>query len=297
MNIILGTRGSKLALAQSMYVQEQLQQAFPMHHYEIKKIITKGDQIQHVALDKIGDKGVFVEALEHQLKTGEIQLAVHSMKDLPSYMDEQFSLYPFMQGEDVRDALVLRNCDCLAALPIGARIATGSKRRATQLLKLRSDLQIVGIRGNVDTRLAIMEKEQLDGIVLAAAGLHRLHLHDRITSYFSVEEMIPACMQGVLGIQICKGNEELEHMLQSLVDDKIALRMRMERSYLANVEGSCHIPVGSYCDIQDQQIVFHAIYGNEESSHIVRMRKAFAKEETKIGELMAELVMKEMKHE
>ncbi|MFR4218991.1 MAG: hydroxymethylbilane synthase [[Clostridium] innocuum] len=181
MHIRMGTRGSALALAQCNEVKALLEKAYPQHSFEICVITTKGDRIQHVALDQMKDKGIFVKEIEQQLLEHTIDLAVHSMKDMPSVLDERLCFTETLLREDARDVLVLRNATSLESLPLHARIATGSKRRRFQLLRQREDLEIVGIRGNIETRLKKLEDQQLDGIVLAAAGLKRLQLAQYIT--------------------------------------------------------------------------------------------------------------------
>lgn len=183
MNVIIGTRGSKLALAQAEYVKNRLQKHYPQNSYELKIISTKGDREQKKALDQIGDKGLFVREIEQELLDGTISLAVHSMKDMPAEQPSGLVFAHAWKREDPRDVLILREAVSLEKLPQHAVIGTGSRRRAFQLLQLRKDLRITGIRGNVDTRIKKMQEEQLDGIVLAAAGLHRLGRTSLITQW------------------------------------------------------------------------------------------------------------------
>ena len=193
MNVIIGTRGSKLALAQAEYVKNRLQKHYPQNSYELKIISTKGDREQKKALDQIGDKGLFVREIEQELLDGTISLAVHSMKDMPAEQPSGLVFAHAWKREDPRDVLILREAVSLEELPQHAVIGTGSRRRAFQLLQLRKDLRITGIRGNVDTRIKKMQEEQLDGIVLAAAGLHRLGRTSLITQYFEP-----------LGLKLCE---------------------------------------------------------------------------------------------
>ena len=193
MNVIIGTRGSKLALVQAEYVKNRLQKHYPQNSYELKIISTKGDREQKKALDQMGDKGIFVREIEQELLDGTISLAVHSMKDMPAGQPEGLVFAHAWKREDPRDVLILREAASLEELPQHAVIGTGSRRRAFQLLQLRKDLRITGIRGNVDTRIKKMQEEQLDGIVLAAAGLHRLGRTSLITQYFEP-----------LGLKLCE---------------------------------------------------------------------------------------------
>ncbi len=181
MQVVIGTRGSRLALMQAQTVQKKLADAYPEHEFVLKIIKTKGDRIQNVALDKIGDKGLFVKEIEKELLAHSIHMAVHSMKDMPFELPDGLCFAKAWEREDARDVLVLRDADCLDSLKRGAVIGTGSKRRACQLKLLRPDLEIVNIRGNVDTRIARMHTEKMDGIVLAAAGLKRLGREELVT--------------------------------------------------------------------------------------------------------------------
>ena len=275
MNIIIGSRGSKLALAQSRLVINKLKQAYPMHDYEIKVIKTRGDRILDRPLDQIGEKGVFTQEIENALLSGEIDLAVHSMKDMPSVCGEGLMFVGTILAEDNRDCLILNHgLTRLEDLPSGARIGTGSKRRAFQLKKLRDDLEIVNIRGNVETRLAKMESENLDGIVLAAAGLKRLNLADRISTYFSYDQMVPACAQGCLALQIKEG-AYIQKLLSTITDPLATLKMELERLFLLQVEGSCHIPVGAAAIIQDETVSFYAVLGDEDGKTLIQTHRTF----------------------
>ena len=220
MKIIVGTRGSKLAVTQTNWVINKLKEKHPEVEFETKIIKTKGDLIQNVSLDKIGDKGLFVKEIEQQLIDGQIDMAVHSMKDMPSTPAKGLVFTKSWKREDPRDVLILRTAKHLSELQEGAVIATGSKRRAFQLLKLKPDLQIINIRGNVDTRLRKMEEQQLDGIVLAAAGLKRLGMEDVITQYLAPEDMISAPAQGALALEVREDQKELQKMLDVFCDEE-----------------------------------------------------------------------------
>ena len=248
MKYTIGTRGSKLALVQTESVKQALEKAFPMHTFEIKIIKTTGDKNQKDSLYKIGGKGVFVQEIEEQLLNGEIQIAVHSMKDMPSRPAKGCIFTKSPKREDPRDVLVLREKKTLKELKTGATIGTGSIRRKAFLLKLRPDLQIVDIRGNVDTRLRKMEDEKLDGIVLAAAGLKRLGRENEITQYLSYEEMIPSPAQGCLALEINEKNMELKDMLDSLSDEESNACASIEREFLLKLEADCTTPVGAICE-------------------------------------------------
>lgn len=247
MNYRIGTRGSKLALAQAGAVRDRLQKAYPFDSFSLCVIQTKGDRMPHTPLHEMGDKGVFVREIEKKLLSGEIQLAVHSMKDMPAHPAAGLMFAKAWKREDPRDALILREAASLADLPQGAVIGTGSARRKWQLLRLRPDFNVVGIRGNVETRLRKMKEEGLDGIVLAAAGLHRLGMRDVITAYLDAEEMLPAPAQGILALELLEGNAAFLSMLNALSDARAQKEAEAERGFLQEIGGGCHQPVGALC--------------------------------------------------
>lgn len=263
----IATRGSKLALVQANYVCNRLIQAYPMDEFEIFIVRTKGDLVLDRPLNQIGDKGVFVREIEEKILSGEADIGVHSMKDMPSFPSSGLIFTEVWEREDSRDVLILREKRSLWELPEGAVIGTGSKRREFQLKRLRPDLKVVGIRGNVDTRIRKMEEEKLDGIVLAAAGLHRLGMEDRITQYLKVEEMISAPAQGALALEIRKGEERLLAMLNELSDKETGKAVEAERGFLQEIGGDCHVPVGAICKKkEDGKYQLSAMFGNETGS-------------------------------
>lgn len=269
----IGTRGSRLALSQAEYVRERLQGAYPEDAFTVQVIKTRGDMILDKPLHQIGDKGVFVKEIEEKLLLGEIHIGVHSMKDMPSAAAEGLTFARAWKREDYRDVLILREGASLEDLPKGAVIGTGSRRREFQLKRLRPDIKVVGIRGNVDTRLKKMEEEKLDGLVLAAAGLKRLGMEDRITRYLEVEEMIPAPAQGILGLEILESNTGLLEMLNRLSDKETVEAVKAERGFLQEMGGSCHIPAGAVCrNMNNHGLCLDVMYGNETGS-----RQAYAK--------------------
>ena len=274
MEIKIGTRGSKLAIAQAESIRLLFERQYPEHTFMLQVISTKGDMLQHKPLHEIGGSGLFTSKIERALKEREIQIAVHSMKDLPARISEDFLMVNAPVREDNRDALILREKKSLSELPKGARIATGSIRRRKQLLLLRPDLKVVGIRGNVDTRLRKMEEEKLDGIILAAAGLHRLSMADKITEYFSPSDMIPAPAQGALGLEILKADRELEEMLLSfcynLGEKNTTDEILAERTFLAEIGADCHVPVGAYCRRSEEGCRLSVLYGRETEEKMFR---------------------------
>lgn len=268
MRIVIGSRGSKLALAQSEEVRQALLKTDPTLQIEIKVISTRGDQILDRPLAMIGEKGLFTQEIEAGLIDGTIDLAVHSMKDMPTVIPEELMFCGTIKANDERDCLVFNHhYQSLDDLPLGAKVATCSLRRKYQLLKIRPDLNISDIRGNVVTRLEKMVNEDLDALVLASAGLKRIGLGNKIGHYFDVRDMIPACAQGILAIEV-KKNSKLLALIDKIVDEKTTKRMKLERLFIETIECGCHSPVGAHVEFQDEGIVFDAIYGNENGTKI-----------------------------
>nr|WP_305181967.1 hydroxymethylbilane synthase [uncultured Schaedlerella sp.] len=269
MKYTIGTRGSKLALAQAEYVRDRLAQAYPEEEFELQIIKTKGDLVLDRPLHEIGDKGVFVKEIEEKIWSGEVQIGVHSMKDMPSHPAPGLLFAKAWKREDPRDALILREKERLEDLPEGAVIGTGSRRREFQIKRLRPDLRVVNIRGNVDTRLRKMEEEKLDGIILAVAGLRRLGMEERITRYLEPEEMIPAPAQGILALEIREGETELLKLLDALSDEETEQAAAAERGFLREIGGDCHVPVGAVCR-KGADGLYHldAMFGNETGSRL-----------------------------
>lgn len=293
MHIRMGTRGSALALAQCKEVRDRLQEAYPQHTFELCVISTKGDRNQHVALDQMKDKGIFVKEIEQQLLDGTIDLAVHSMKDMPSTLDARLCFTKTLLREDARDVLVLRTAPTLELLPPHARIATGSKRRSYQLLRQRNDLEIVGIRGNIETRLRKLEEQQLDGIVLAAAGLKRLKLKPYITQTLKECIMVPAVAQGALAIEVCKEREDLIQLVNALCDPALDEEVCAERAFLQELNGGCHTPLGARCILHDTTVELYAVYGNEDGTRLKQLHVSGAREQAAELAIQAAAVLRE----
>ena len=271
MRYYVGTRGSKLALVQTNYVIDRLKEAYPEDEFEAVVIKTTGDIQADRQLDKIGSKGIFVKEIEEELADGRIQMAVHSLKDMPDEPEAGLTFAKAWKREDSRDVLVLKNAKTLDELPEGAVIGTGSKRRKYQLLKLRPDLKVVGIRGNIDTRLRKLyeDEETLDGIMIAAAGIKRIGRADEISQYMSVDEIIPAPAQGTLALELRADNTELLAKLNALADEDTDRCVQMERAFLKQIGGDCHTPVAAYCDVNDRgELELRAMYGTEDGSRL-----------------------------
>lgn len=295
MKVVVGTRGSKLALTQTKWVISELEKHYPDMIFETKIIKTKGDLIQNKPLDKIGDKGIFTKEIEAQLLEGTIDMAVHSMKDMPSELPQGLSFTGTLRREDARDALVLKEgYTSIEDLPLGATIATGSKRRKYQLLAYRADLNIVPIRGNVDTRLRKLEEEKLDGIVLAAAGLKRLGLSHRITYYLPMEIMIPAPSQGALAIEIRQEDTATYDLIKVLEDPISSIQIKAERAFMAAINGGCHMPIGAYCEVIGTRLRMRGLLGDELGEKlIIKELCAPIGAEQELGEDLAIVLRKE----
>lgn len=299
MKIRVGTRGSNLALIQTNWAIDRLKEKFPEVEFEIKIIKTKGDKILHLSLDKIGDKGLFVKEIESQLLEGEIDLAVHSMKDMPAEVVEGLKFAAVPKREDPRDVIILREgLNSFDELPIGATIGTGSKRRKYQLLRKRPDLNIVPIRGNIETRISKIESENLDGIVLAASGVIRADLEEKITEFLPVDLMIPAPAQGALALEIRENDEELEKMIDAIKDEISQIQTDAERSYLAGIDGSCHIPMGAYCEVDGEKLTLTGIFGDEDGEKITVVSLEGDRDNPKeLGSKLAKLVLEKHREE
>ena len=273
--IIVGSRGSKLALAQTQYVIDKLKSVKPDEDFKIKIIKTKGDLNQTIPLDLMNSKGLFVNEIEEALLSGDIQLAVHSMKDMPDTIPDGLVFADAWQRENPLDALILKKGSSLNDLPLGATIATGSKRRSFQLLKIRPDLNIVLIRGNIDTRLkklygTEMNENELDGIILAVAGLKRLGLDDSVSYIFTPHEMIPAPCQGRLAIELREDNHDLLDLINSFSDKESRDITFLERCFLKEIGGDCHLPIGAYAQKETNGYSLTSLFGSEDGKKLVK---------------------------
>ena len=260
--IVIATRESRLALWQAEHVQSLLRARG--HQVELLGMTTKGDQILDRALSKVGGKGLFVKELEVALEEGRAHIAVHSLKDVPMELPEGFVLACVMEREDPRDAFVSPRYASLADLPQGAVVGTSSLRRQVLLKALRPDLKIEPLRGNLDTRLRKLDEGQYDAIVLAAAGLKRLKLSERIRSEFAVTDMLPAAGQGALGIEVRSDRQDLIDALHPLVHQATWLRVAAERAVSRRLGGSCSVPLAAHATLEGDQLTLHAAWGDVE---------------------------------
>ncbi len=247
--LIIGSRGSGLALWQANWIRSQLLELHDDLDVEIKIIKTSGDKIQNVPLTKIGGKGLFVKEIEEALMAGEVDLAVHSMKDVPMKLPYELHISIITERENPYDALLSRNGTPLNDLPKGAKVGTGSLRRSSQLLKYRPDLEIVGLRGNIDTRIKKLDSEGLDAIILAAAGLRRMGWEDKITEIIPPEVILPAMGQGAVGIETRKQDPDVHGLLYDLDHEATHWALDAERAFVALLEGGCQVPIGAHATI------------------------------------------------
>ena len=248
--LVIATRESRLALWQAHHVRDRLRELYPTCSVELLGMTTTGDQILDRSLSEIGGKGLFTKELEVALLDGRADLAVHSLKDVPMSLPDGFELAAVMQREDPRDAFVSQHFSGLDALPQGARIGTSSLRRAAQLSEQRPDLQVLPLRGNLDTRLGKLDRGEYDAIVLAAAGLKRLGLAERIRELMPPTQSLPAPGQGALGIEIVAGRADLQRWLAPLAHPRTWLEVTAERSVSRALGGSCRIPLAAYAVIE-----------------------------------------------
>jgi len=260
----IGTRGSALAQRQTGMVADVLRQALPGLEVEIRIIRTEGDERLNVSLDEFGGQGVFVKELEHALQSGEIDLAVHSLKDVPALVPDGLTIAAVLPRADVRDTLVSHGRRRLKDLPAGARVGTDSRRRAVQILALRPDIEIVSVRGNVDTRVGKAESGELDAVVLAAAGLLRLGLLERAAEVFAIDDVLPAVGQGVLAVEARGDDTEVLDLLGAIDDPPTRAAMTAERAYLARLGAGCRLPVGAYAVAEGGQLRLRALLATDD---------------------------------
>ena len=268
--IKIGTRGSQLALYQANWVKDRLTEVHPHLHVTLLKIKTTGDKIQDVPLAKIGGKGLFVKEIEEALIQKKIDLAVHSIKDVPTEFPEGLHLAAITKREDPRDVFISRDKTPLKDLPPGARIGTSSLRRQAQLLHFRGDLEMIPLRGNLDTRLRKLKTADLDGIVLALAGVRRLNLEENITEILSTEISLPAIGQGALGIETRTGDQETERFLRFLNDPESSVAVSAERAFLKKLEGGCQVPIAAYGRTEGGLLRLDGLVGRTDGKQLVR---------------------------
>lgn len=271
--IIIGTRGSKLALWQTNWVKGELERRHPGLQVEIQIISTKGDRVLDVSLPKLGEqgKGLFTKELEEAIHERRVDLAVHSLKDLPTELPAGLHIGAISEREDVRDALVARDgIKDFSDLPYNGLIGTSSLRRQAQIRAARPDLRLEPIRGNVDTRLRKLDEGQFDAIILAAAGLHRLGFAERITEHLPVKLMLPAVGQGALAIETRRDDQEVNEIISVLNHEATRLACQAERAFLKGLGGGCLVPIAAHAEISSTTLTLTGLVASTDGSQIVR---------------------------
>lgn len=287
--IRIATRKSALALWQAEYVKAKLEKAHPGLQVELVPMTTKGDIILDTPLAKVGGKGLFIKELEIAMQEGRADIAVHSMKDVPVEFPEGFGLHAICEREDPYDAFVSNKFDRLEALPQGAIVGTSSLRRQCQLRHVRPDLEIRDLRGNVNTRLAKLDDNQYDAIILAAAGLIRLGMASRIKEKITSQVCLPAVGQGAVGIECRDDDKELIELLSPLNHQQTAIRVTAERAMNATLQGGCQVPIGSFAELKGQEITLRGLVGSADGSQILHAQLSGPKAEAEnIGKQVAQ---------
>ena len=268
--LVIGSRGSKLALTQTYWVRDRLQAHNDSLEIEVLEIRTTGDQATG-SLRSFGGAGVFTKELERALLEGQIDLAIHSLKDLPTQMHPELTLVATPEREDVRDALIGPDLSSLADLPNGARLGTGSLRRRAQLKALRPDLEILDIRGNLDTRIDKAMRGECDAVVLAVAGLNRLGWQQRIGVHLSLDQVLPAPGQGALGLQM-RADNALTSYVSALNHAPTQAAVQAERQLLQTLRAGCHAPVGAWARLEEDQLTLDGLVGHPDGTEMLRAR-------------------------
>ena len=274
--LIIGTRGSKLALWQAEWIKSQLEKIHPGLHVSLTKIKTTGDKILDVPLAMVGGKGLFVKEIEEAMLRKEVDIAVHSMKDVPTEFPEGLHLAVICKREDPRDAFISRKEDGqwtiekFTDLPQGAVVGTSSLRRSCQLLNRRPDITIEQLRGNVDTRLRKLDEGQFDAIILATAGVKRLGWSDRIAEMISPAVSLPAIGQGAVGIECRIGDTDVYELIKPLNHEETEIAVRAERAFLRKLEGGCQVPIACYATITDGTVIIDGLVGDVKGETIIK---------------------------
>ena len=288
----IGTRASLLAVTQSTWVKTRIEQAHPQVRVELVQITTKGDRILDVPLAKVGGKGLFVKEIEDALLDGTADLAVHSMKDVPTELPEGLFIGIVPARETPLDAYISNRFATLEALPVGARVGTSSLRRKSQLAAVRPDLTILDLRGNVDTRLRKLDEGQYEAIILAGAGLNRLGLQGRITAELDPTLMLPAIGQGALGIELRRDDTQLLADLQFLHDPRTATAVAAERAFLLRLEGGCQVPIGAHAVVDGETVRLTGLIASVDGRQLLRdTLTAPAAEAPALGTRLAERLL------
>jgi len=284
----IATRKSPLAVWQAEFVRSQLQLYYSELDIELVKMSTQGDQMHNSPLSKIGGKSLFIKELEVGMLEGRADIAVHSMKDVPYELSDEFEIGAILTRENPFDAFVSNHFNEINKLPQGARVGSCSLRRIVQLKAIRPDLVILDLRGNVDTRLMKLDKGEYDAIILACAGLIRLGFEDRIKQPLEAQTSLPAVGQGALGIENRKGDESVRELIKPLIDSKTMNEVLAERAMNATLEGSCSVAIAGYAVSNGEELLLKGLVGNVESGSILRAENTGTTSQPKaLGELVA----------
>ncbi len=266
----IGTRGSKLALTQSHWVKEKIEKKHSHIQVELVRIKTTGDKILDSPLSEIGGKGLFVKEIEDALLEKRVDMAVHSVKDVPAELPGPLMVSVFPEREDPHDALLSRDNLTLDSLPPGARVGTSSLRRITQLLYIRPDLDTVPVRGNVDTRIRKLESGEFHAIILAVAGLKRLGLASRIDERLSSQQLMPAIGQGALGLEVRREDQKTMDLISFLNHGPTEMTVRAERAFLKELEGGCQVPIAAIGSLNDEKLYLRGMVANLDGTEILK---------------------------
>ncbi len=291
---IIGSRGSELALWQAEFIKSELEKNNENISVEIKIIKTTGDKITDVALSKIGDKSLFTKELENELSNNNINIAVHSLKDLQTQLPPGLKLGAVTKRHPVEDVLIAKEKNAtLKTIKKNGVVATGSLRRRSQLLNLRPDINVVELRGNVPTRIKKFLNSEWDAIILARAGVERLGLEKNISSFINAEEILPAVGQGALGIEIRESDKDTENILKSIHHQETYYGVLAERSLLRTLEGGCQVPIGTYSEIKSNELLLKAYVGSVNGKTAFRESISGNKKEAeKLGKELANKLLK-----
>ncbi len=291
-DFVIGSRGSELALWQANFVRTALEAAFPRHTFSVKIIQTTGDKIVDVALSKIGDKGLFTREIEMELLNGSIDFAVHSLKDLQTEQPAGLTIGAVCKRELPNDVLISKTDGSIDDLAPGAKVATGSLRRRSQLLNYRPDLEIVEIRGNVPTRLRKFDETGLDGLVLAYAGIHRLGFGDRISQMIPFEIMLPAVGQGAVAVEVRDSDAEVLELAAALTDAVTHTGVTAERAFLRRLEGGCQVPIGAHAASVDGLLTLEGVVASLDGTVVIREKATSPDAEAEsLGTRLAEILI------
>ncbi len=274
MTLRIGTRGSRLAVIQAEMVRSALSARFPGLTAEIVTIKTRGDRILDAPLSQIGDKGLFIREIEEALAAGKVDLAVHSLKDLPTVLPEALELGGVLPRDDPRDALVSRHGGRLSELADGQRLGTSSLRRAAQLLLLRPGLRVVNLRGNVDTRLQKLADGECDAVVMAACALQRAGYGERIGERFDPGQLLPAACQGIIGLETRRGDRETAELASGISDPRSLSMAGAERAFLDRLQGGCQVPAGCLCAIEGERGTIEGLVASLDGEWLIRRSRS-----------------------